>query len=123
MVAALVEDAVRLLFPEENGKSRTIKVTLADEEGTSITIVFGQETIISVPDPQLRSKIFGEFENSIVRLLQESQKPLRGKEIAARIGERFTSHFRQMLAGLCKRQIIFRTLQGYSVHPKIKHPS
>jgi hypothetical protein len=116
-LAALIEDAVRLLSRGKNGKSGGINVTIADEEGTAITISVGQRTLGMVAEYPSRTQLFGELEKSILKLLQESPRPLRGKEIAAGIGKRYTSHFREVLADLGNRQIILRTTHGYSVHP------
>jgi hypothetical protein len=116
-LAALIEDAVKLLTRGKNGKSGAINVTIADEEGTAITINVGQRALALRSERTSRTRLFGELENSILELLKESPRSLRGKEIAAGIGKHYSSHFREVLADLCNRQIILRTTHGYSVHP------
>jgi hypothetical protein len=113
-LAGLVEDALRLLSRRENGKAGRIEITVATEEGEAIRIIVDQKTMASFQEKLSVTEDLSDLENSILKLLHESGRALRGKEIAARIEKRYTSHFREILSDLCSRGIIFRTTQGYS---------
>jgi hypothetical protein len=113
-LAALIEDAVRIVSTGENARSGRIEITISNEEGETVRIIVAQKAIASFQERLPVTDDLSDLENSIVELLHESENPLRGKEIAARIGARFTSHFREILSGLCSRGIIFRTTQGYT---------
>jgi hypothetical protein len=90
-LAALIEDAVMLLSGWENGTSGTTKITIANEEGTAITIVVGQRTLASFLEHPSGRKSLSDLENSVLKHLRQSPRALRGKEIAAGIGRRYTS--------------------------------
>jgi hypothetical protein len=121
-LAALIEDAVILLSSWENGKSGTTKITIANEEGTAITIVVGQKTLASFLEHPSGIKSLSDLENAILNLLRQSRSALRGKEIAAAISRPYTSHFREVLADLCNRKIILKSTEGYYLPPGLKPP-
>ena len=50
---------------------------------------------------------------AILETVRNSQEPLRGKQIAAQLGKRYSSHFREALARLCQQHVLLRTTTGY----------
>jgi hypothetical protein len=113
-LAAVIEDAVKLLSQGENAKFGRIEITIANEEGETIRIIVDEKTTASFQGGLPVTDDLSDLENSIIELLHGSGHALRGKEIAARIEERFTSHFREILSDLSRRGLILRTTQGYT---------
>jgi len=118
-LGTLIEDAVNVVLGMENGASGKIDITISAERGTSVRIVVDQKTksLTSFQQEASQTEGLSDKEASILKFVQECRNPPRGKEIAVGIGERYTSHFREVLSDLCNRGLLSRSVEGYSVVP------
>ena len=112
-LVALVTDAIAYVASLQAGQSGPITVAIADEEGHAVTVVIGASGLVSATEQRAVAGLLNDVDHAILETVRNSQEPLRGKQIAAQLGKRYSSHFREALARLCQQHILFRTTTGY----------
>jgi hypothetical protein len=112
-LVALVTDAIAYVASLQTGQSGPITVAIADEEGHAVTVVIGASGLVSATEPRAVAGLLNDTDHAILETVRNSQAPLRGKEIAAQLGKRYSSHFREALSRLCQQHILLRTTTGY----------
>jgi hypothetical protein len=112
-LVALVTDAIAYVASLQTGQSGPITVAIADAEGHAVTVVIGASGLDPAPEQRAVAGLLNDAEHAILETVRGSQDPLRGKEIAAQLGKRYSSHFREALSRLCRQHILLRTTTGY----------
>ena len=112
-LVALVTDAIAYVASLQAGQSGPITVAIADEEGHAVTVVIGASGLVSATEQRAVAGLLNDVDHAILETVRNSQEPLRGKQIAAQLGKRYCSHFREALARLCQQHVLLRTTTGY----------
>ena len=112
-LVALVTDAIAYVASLQAGQSGPITVAIADEEGHAVTVVIGASGLVSATEQRAVAGLLNDVDHAILETVRNSQEPLRGKQIAAQLGKRYSSHFREALSRLCQQNILLRTTTGY----------
>jgi len=112
-LVALVTDAIAYVASLQTGQSGPITVAIADEEGHAVTVVIGASGLVSATEARAVAGLLNDMDHAILETVRNSQDPLRGKQIAAQLGKRYSSHFRELLSRLCQQHILLRTTTGY----------
>ncbi|TMQ33738.1 MAG: hypothetical protein E6K70_11460 [Planctomycetota bacterium] len=112
-LVALVTDAIAYVASLQAGQSGPITVAIADEEGHAVTVVIGASGLVSATEQRAVAGLLNDVDHAILETVRNSQEPLRGKQIAAQLGKRYSSHFREALARLCQQHVLLRTTTGY----------
>jgi hypothetical protein len=111
-LVALVVDAIQYVASLQSDQPRPITVTIADQQGRTVTVVTYAAAISSTARLGT-GRVLNHLERAIVEAVRHSQDALRGKQLAAHTGKRYTSNFRESLSKLCHQQVLRRTSTGY----------
>jgi hypothetical protein len=113
LLVALVTDAINYVATLQNGQSGPITVTVADQKGHAATVIIGPSVTPRAVDHPRAARHLSDLEKAILEAVRHSRDPLRGKQIAAKAGKRYTSTFRESLSRLCRHRILLRGAAGY----------